>query len=161
MSQAALGLGLATGTSPAYSYEHGCATGTAILTLHGALPVEHLCVGDRVVTRNGARSLVHIAVTRGRNTPLVRVSCGSLGVGRPAGDVLLAPDQPILIRDWRAKAMFGHPQALVPAARLIDGSYVRFEQVAGLTLFSLHFDQPAVIFAGGLELACQPALIPA
>ena len=59
----------------------------------------------------------------------------SLGVGKPADDVLVAADQPILIRDWRAKALFG--------------------------LFALHFDAPAVIFAGGLELACQPALIPA
>jgi hypothetical protein len=161
MSQAAPGLGLATGTSPAYPYGYGCATGTAILTLQGALPVEYLCAGDRIITRNGVRSLSHISMHLQRNVRAVRILSDSLGVGKPADDVLVAADQPILIRDWRAKALFGAAQAMVPAARLIDGTYIRAETVAELRLFALHFDAPAVIFAGGLELACQPALIPA
>lgn len=35
----------------------GLPIGTTILTLEGALPVEYLCAGDRIVTRAGMRIL--------------------------------------------------------------------------------------------------------
>jgi hypothetical protein len=135
--------------------------GTTILTLDGALPVEHLCEGDRIITRNGARKLVRITAQQCCDVTLVRISADSLGVGKPADDILISPDQPILIRDWRAKALFSAAQAMVPAARLIDGSYIRAEAVADARLYTLHFEEPAVIYAGGLELACAPVCVPA
>ena len=156
MSHAALGLGQAAGAALADSYGHGCAAGTSILTLDGALPVEFLCAGDRIITRNGARRLVQMTANVCVNAALVRVSPDSLGVGKPADDIVIAPDQPILIRDWRAKALYAAAQAMVPAARLIDGSYIRAETVTEARLYSLHFDEPAVIYAGGLELGCAP-----
>lgn len=41
----------------ALSPKTGLPTGTIILTLDGALPVEYLCAGDLVITRAGARVL--------------------------------------------------------------------------------------------------------
>ena len=38
------------------------AGGTVIYTLEGALPVEFLSPGDRIITRNGARHLRHVSV---------------------------------------------------------------------------------------------------
>lgn len=43
----------------------GLATGTVVFTLDGALPVEFLEPGDRIVTRAGARVLRRIDVVAG------------------------------------------------------------------------------------------------
>lgn len=157
MSSETLGQGLDANTNPAPFGGYGCAIGTAILTLQGALPAEYIGVGDRLITRNGARTVRQVLASTLLNADVVRISSDALGIGRPEADVLLAPDQPILIRDWRAKALFGTAQAMIPAARLIDGSYIRREVVASLRLYTFVFDEAAVIYAGGLELGCRTA----
>jgi hypothetical protein len=142
-------------------FQHGLAAGTPVLTLAGAIPVEHLMPGDRIITRDGARSLrgLHARVVAAAR--MIRISASALGVDQPEDDMLVAPETQILIRDWRAKALRGCDQALVAASRLVDGEYIRFEQVAALRLFALEFDAPAVIYAGGVELAIEPAMLPA
>ena len=87
--------------------EAGLALGTPVLTMDGELPVEFIMPGDRVVTRNGMRRVVQVEVTRVENARVVAISRDSMGVGRPADDILVAPSQPILIRDWRARALTG------------------------------------------------------
>jgi hypothetical protein len=129
-------------------------TGTPILTLNGELPVEMLQPGDRILTRAGARRLKQVEVTVVRNARVIRISQDTLGVDCPTEDLTVSAGQAILIRDWRAKAMFGKPQAMVPAARLADGAYIRAETLAEARFFSLSFEEDAVIYAGGLELAC-------
>ena len=139
----------------------GLTAGTTVLTLAGAIPVEHLTAGDRIITRDGARSLraIHARVTQ--NAKMVVVSASALGIEQPEEDMALAADQQILIRDWRAKALKGVDQAIVTAAKLIDGAYIRAETAAEQRLFTLEFDAAVVIYAGGLELACTPAKIAA
>ena len=132
--------------------------GTPVLTLEGELPVEFLSPGDRILTRSGARRLKQVEVTVVQNARVVRVAHGTLGVDRPSEDVTVSAGQEILVRDWRAKALFGAPQAMIAAARLVDGEYIRAEVVAEARFFSLSFEDDAVIYAGGLELAC-PALV--
>ena len=65
--------------------EAGLAPGTQVLTLDGAIPVEFLNPGDRVITRCGVRTLK--AVMRHNlpeGTSLVRVSADALGgLGTP------------------------------------------------------------------------------
>ncbi|RPE71248.1 hypothetical protein EDD53_0363 [Pacificibacter maritimus] len=41
-------------------YENGIALGTLVLTADGALPVEYLEQGDRIITRSGMRTLRNI-----------------------------------------------------------------------------------------------------
>ena len=89
--------------------------GTPVLTLEGDLPVEFLQPGDRVITRAGARRITQVEVTVVRNARVVRISHGTLGVDCPTEDVTVSAAQEILIRDWRAKAMFGRPQAMIAA----------------------------------------------
>ena len=132
--------------------------GTPVLTLEGEMPVEFLSPGDRILTRAGARRLLQVEVSVVRNARVVRVSHGTLGVDCPTEDVTVSAAQQILVRDWRAKAMFGTAQAMIPAARLADGEYIRAETVAEARFFTLTFENDAVIYAGGLELAC-PALV--
>lgn len=140
----------------------GIAMGTRILTMDGEIPVEFLNEGDRIITRDaGVRVLRSLACTTHTDIAMVRISAGALGADRPGEDVLLAPGQPILLRDWRAKALYGKSQVLVAAARLIDGQYVSKTECANLRLFSLGFDAQHVIYADGLELASAAVTVTA
>lgn len=139
----------------------GVTAGTMVLTLDGELPVQFLAPGDRVITRSGARALQSVEVTVIRNAQMIRVTASALGHDRPESDLFVSPTQPILVRDWRARALYGCDSTLVPALRLADGDYIRTETVAEVRLFTLRFTGEEVIYAGGLELACSPATIPA
>lgn len=145
---------LAQTARPQASSNLAVACGTPVLTLDGALPVEFLTIGDRVLTRAGVRRLHGIEITVVQNARVMRIAQDTLGIDRPEADLIVTPDQPILIRDWRAKALYGSETALVPASRLADGEYIRSEVLAEVRLYTLHFAEDAVIYAGGLELAC-------
>ena len=158
MAQSILGQKASEGAA---ALGHGMAMGTQVMTLDGALPVEYLTPGDRILTRAGARVLRAIEMTRIQNARVVRISESTLGADVPVEAILVTQDQPILIRDWRAKAMYGAAMAMIPARRLVDGEYIRAEVVADLRLFSLHFEAAEVIYAGGLELFCAPEVVTA
>jgi hypothetical protein len=143
------------------SLDHAVILGTPILTLDGALPVEFLTPGDRILTRAGSRKLRCVEVTVVRHARVIRIAHDTLGVDRPDCDVVVTPDQPILIRDWRAKALCGTPTALVAAARLVDGDYIRAETLPEARFYTLRFDEDAVIYAGGLELSCAAETVSA
>ncbi|RMA42166.1 Hint domain-containing protein [Rhodophyticola porphyridii] len=134
--------------------------GTTLLTLDGALPVEHLVPGDRVITRDGAyrlRAALRHTVPQGLR--MVRVSRNALG-GKPDTDITLPARQRVLIRDWRARAIYNTPQACVPVERLIDGEYVRWTVDTPAYVISLHFDRPVILYAAGLELQSTARLAP-
>jgi hypothetical protein len=137
----------------------GMLVGTMVRTLDGVLPVEFLERGDRIVTRSGARRIASVAVLARRHVQLIRIRASTMGHDRPDRDLLLTPGQPVVIRDWRAKALYGTPAAAIPAARLADGEFVLPETLAKAYLFTLRFDEEEVIYAEGLELAC-PARAP-
>ena len=120
-----------------------------------------LAPGDRVITRSGAKVLKAIEVVVVRDAAMVRISVSALGHDRPEGDLYVAPSQPILVRDWRAKALYGRAVTMIEAQRLADGDYIRREMVAEVRLFTLRFEREEVVYASGLELACAPVSIPA
>jgi len=132
----------------------GLLAGTQVRTLDGLLPVEFLQPGDRVVTRAGARRLVAVSVQRRKEAALVRIRATTLGHDRPENDLVVAPGQPVVIRDWRAKALYGCAAAAIPAARLADGEFIVDECLPEARLFILRFDEDEVIYAEGLEVAC-------
>ena len=132
----------------------GIVFGTKVMTMDGEMPVEYLCAGDRIITRNGCRSLLGVSVTVARDLPVVRIMQGVLGKDTPETDLLVTAAQTIMLRDWRAKAFGGSSCAMVPAHRLVDGEYIRADVLPEARLFTLHFDQDAVVYAGGLELSC-------
>lgn len=139
----------------------GLVEGSTVMTLAGARPVEALRPGDRVITRAGALVLRDIEVRTERHARLVRISASALGAERPDEDIVVAADQPILVRDWRAQALAGAACAMIPAARLADGEYIRAEARRDTRIFRLCFDGPAVIFAQGLEFGCEAVVVPA
>jgi Hint domain len=137
--------------------ELGLLAGTQVRTQHGVLPVEYLEPGDRIVTRAGARRLLGVSVQQRRMAAVVRVRATTLGHDRPEQDLLLAPGQPVMIRDWRARALYGVDAAAIPAARLADGEFIVTEVLRQVRLFTLLFAEDEVIYAEGLEIACPAA----
>jgi hypothetical protein len=132
----------------------GIVAWTVVLTAQGAMPVEFVVTGDRIVTRSGLRVLRAVSVQVLRRAALVRIGADTLGIGHPADDILVPAGQLILIHDWRAQAIFGTERGLVAARRLVDGHWIRAEAKTDVRLFTLEFDAPEVVYAGGLELGC-------
>lgn len=127
--------------------------GCIVLTLDGALPVEYLAPGDRVITRDSGTAILRAVHHRRARLPAVAIAPGSLGHMRPGHEVTLPAAQEVLVRDWRAAALFGASRALVPVSRLADGTHIRAIGEVDLSLFELHFDRPHILYADGLELA--------
>jgi Hint domain len=138
----------------------GMLAGSRIRTLEGTLPVEYLEPGDRIVTRAGARQLVGVSVQVLEDADMIRIRASTLGHDRPDHDLLVLPDQPIVIRDWRARALYSAAMAAIPAAQLVDGEFIRRETLRTARLYALQFDKDEVVYAEGLEVAC-PAQLPA
>jgi len=120
----------------------GLGPGTEVLTTDGVLPVEFLTPGDRIITRDrGAVPLARLIV---RNLPrhrMLRLRPSELDPTDRGRDALISDETRIVVRGWRARAMFGRAAALVPAHRLVDGVYLARLPGAGTTrLFQLGFD---------------------
>lgn len=124
-----------------------------ILTLDGEKQVGELKPGDRIVTRDCGMSILRAVHEYQVQTATVHIAAGSLGDTRPDRDVTLPAGQMVLIRDWRAQALFGAPQALVRADALVDGEFIRFEPEVSMTVCILEFDRPHILYVDGLELA--------
>lgn len=127
--------------------------GMQVLTLDGILPVEYLCPGDRLITRDSGTACLRAVQTQRKSSPMVRISPGTLGNMRPDHEVILPASQQILLRDWRAQTLFGTERALVPVSRIVDGRFVQAIGTAEVTLIALIFDTPHIVYADGLELA--------
>jgi hypothetical protein len=149
------------GALPRVTHCTGLAEGAMVMTLTGPVPVERLVPGDRILTRSGALRLHSVQIRTEERARMVHVSAAALGTDRPEADITLAADQSILVRDWRAQAMTGKDTAMIPAARLADGEYIRAVAARDVRIYALHFTIPAVIYAQGLELTCDPVMVDA
>ena len=139
--------------SQAYMQASGFTAGSIVMTLDGEKRVEDMRSGDRVITRDTGMAILEDVAIHTTRTRTVRIHAGSLGHTRPERDVTLPAGQAILIRDWRAEAMFGAKRAVVPATQLIDGEFITDAGVIDVTLYTLEFDAPHVLYVDGLELA--------
>ena len=140
-----------TGTKTS-SCDAGLAAGTVVLTLDGEIPVEFLNPGDRIITRRGVRKLKAVALhTLPAGTPREVLSADAMG-GKPAKAITLLPGQRVVIRDWRAQALWNRDIAVPQAARLVDGEFIRHEDGGEQIMLSLYFGAPEIIYADGLEL---------
>lgn len=140
--------------APRRIYMSGLAAGTTVTTLDGELPVEFLHAGDRIVTLDqGMMKLRAITARPAWKSDLARITPRALAPNSDTPDFWIAAHQPILIRDWRAPAMFGRSRALVPANRMLDGEHIRREVQGGqIMLFQLHFEKTHLLRVGGIEL---------
>lgn len=131
----------------------GLAPTTVVMTAEGELPAAVLEPGDRIVTRRGMARLqgvIHRDWPCGL-TPVL-VLPGALG-GKPHRACLLPPAQRILLRDWRARALWGRAAAAPRVSRLIDGTFIRWTEEAPAGLVQLFLGRPEILYADGLELS--------
>lgn len=136
----------------------GLVHGTAVLTLHGQIPVQHLRCGDQIITRGSGSAAVQSIEVISAVTRVVYVIAGSLGHSSRTTDTLLSAGQPVLLRDWRARAFGGADEALVRAGDLADGEFVRDLGQFPVTLYRIRCAEPSVIYAGGMELGTADSL---
>ena len=127
------------------------------MTLDGEIPVEHLSIGDRVITRDSGMSVIKAINTRTVKMQTIRIKAGSLGHTRPDRDMVVAPGARIHIRDWRAEALFGGATATVEAHRLVDGKFLAHQPVANVQVFDLMFDREHILYADGVEVLSASA----
>lgn len=122
------------------------------MTLDGEMPIEHLSVGDRVITRDSGMSVVkRISSSKAHMQP-IRIKAGSLGHTRPDRDMVVAPGANLHIRDWRAEALFGTTSASVAAERLVDGEFLAVTEMQEMTVYHIQFDREHIVYADGMEM---------
>lgn len=137
----------------------GIAPGTLVMTAQGARPIEALAPGDRIVTRDaGMMRLLDLRVRHLAGVRPCRIRPSALAHDRPGSDVILAPTQRVLVRGWRARALYGTRFAQVPVSRLVDGTYIARLAPRTLRVIEPVFEQAHIIYAGGIELAAATPL---
>ena len=116
------------------------AAGTKILTKDGEVAVEHLVLGDLVLTRdNGYQPIRWIGSNRLSQEVLlkmphlrpIRIKAGVLGSGRPSADLLVSPQHRILVSSRVAQRMFGEREVLIGAKHLTILPGVDVDQALG------------------------------
>lgn len=137
----------------------GFVPGTLIMTAEGELPVEYLNAGDRIVSRN--RGLVRLHGVHQSSDILdpIHMSAHALGPDVPRGHLSLRTDQPVLLRNWLAKALRGTPRAIIYAEKLVNGETIVRGTKRRTTLLHLQFDAPQIIYVNGLEMIVERARI--
>lgn len=141
--------------------------GTSIETVNGPRPVETIRQGDLVLTYDHGPREVLWARTRTlpldnarraqKNAP-VRIHRGALGPGMPVRDLLVSPQHRLLIASKVAARMFGAPEILVPATRLVKmPGILRERRLERVTYCHLFFGAHELIWAEG---AVTESLLP-
>lgn len=142
----------------------GLLAGTTIATATGWRPVEAISAGDQVLTFDNGLQTV-IAVSRApmpARLPAfarpVLVPAGALG---NSADMILLPDQNVMVESDAAERLFADPFAILRARDLVGLRGI--EAISGEALadvITLHFDAHEVIHAGGGALVLADADVP-
>lgn len=138
---------------------HGIVAGTLVATSMGWRPVEALMVGDEVMTFDGGLQRV-TGLGRGRlwwgdsECPRgmwpIRVPAGLLGNRR---DLVLMPDETVVVESDTAEDIYDDPFALVPALALTEMPGVeRIRPEENAEVVSISFAEDQVIFVEGSAL---------
>lgn len=136
----------------------GLLAGNNILTMTGYAKIEDLKAGDRIITRNGARILRDVVKSTHEMRP-IKVGPNTLGYSRPASEMLVAPDQEVMVRDWRAEMLFGEDFVIIEINRMVDGKYIsEDEKLAEHDVYELCFDEEEIYYADGVEIISAIAL---
>lgn len=124
--------------------------GTRIRAMHGEVPIEHLQVGDMVITAdNGPQQIRWIGrrsvAGRGKLAP-VRFAKGAIGNSRA---LTLSPQHRVLVSGWQAELLVGHDEVLAAAAHLVNGRDVTRQKRDEVEYFHLMFDRHEIVYAEG------------
>ncbi len=134
--------------------------GTDIMTPSGPRPIEELCIGDLVNTRdNGPKKIKWIAAAkvakeyrRGNdNLEPIKIGKGALSPGVPSKDLKVSPQHRILLSGAMCELLFAESQILVSAKSLLNNTTIRScgEDFKDLEYWHMMFDDHEIVFANG------------
>ena len=136
------------------------AMGAMIMTPRGEIAVEHLKVGDQVITKDAGpvpiiwigRQDLNFTKAVHRHKP-IEIRESSLGAGRPNTDLIVSPHHRILLSNTNVLARHGESEVFLPAKALSDLPHVRLQiERRRVTYFSILLERHHVIWAGGIEV---------
>ncbi len=136
----------------------GIVWGAPVITTRGKRSVQDLKAGDLVITRShGVVSIDRIEQSSlvARAIYVIAGSIGHLHVNR---DTMLPAGQPVLIRDWRARALAGRREVVASVDCLVDGEYIRDIGYHPMTVFRIFCRKPQILYADGMELGTPDTL---
>lgn len=124
--------------------------GALIQTPSGERPVETLCAGDLVCTKdNGAQPISWTGCQRvagqGRHAP-IRFLPGSIGNDRV---LFLSPQHRVLLSGWRCELFLESAEVLCAAKHLCDGNRIRRVPFEHVDYIHFMFENHEVVFAEG------------
>ena len=135
--------------------------GTMIQTESGPRPVEDICEGDRVQTKdNGCEDVLWIGSRRLSGARLyampylrpIRLSAGALDHGVPDAGLLVSPDHRMVLRGPRARSLFNCDEVLVTARDLLnDRTVVTDYSVREVTYIHMLLPRHQIVFANAVE----------
>lgn len=132
--------------------------GTKILTIRGQRAIEELVPGDRVMTRDhglqevrwiGCRHIDASEIQDCDTLRLVRIAKGALGNGMPDRDLLISPEQSVLVSGDLAATLLVEDETLIAAKDLVGRKGITVEQVEGVIFYHLMFDEAALLLVEG------------
>lgn len=132
--------------------------GSRIATPSGPLPIEALCVGDLVLTRDngfrpirwiGGRAFDPKALADFPELLPVRLARGAFGADLPAADLMVSPQHRVLLSGGRIPHPSGEAEILAAAIDLVTLGLASVEEVASVTYYHLMFDQHEIVSANG------------
>ncbi|MGZ9809578.1 Hint domain-containing protein [Pseudoroseicyclus sp. H15] len=133
----------------------GFPAGALVLTLDGEERIEQLMPGSRIITLDsGMARLNGLKVTKALHRP-VCIRAAALGHFRPEADVTFGAGTQVHLRDWRAEAIYGTSSATVAAELLVEDAFITREPPQNMTLYSLSFDHPHIVYIAGLEILME------
>jgi hypothetical protein len=132
--------------------------GTLVTTQRGEVAVQHLQVGDKVVTRdNGIQPVRWVGKTQmfmqdfqaDPHLLPVFIRQGSLGKGMPERDMMVSPNHRILVANQRTNLRFAEREVLV-AAKHLTAQGVHTVQSSGTIYIHFLCDRHEVVLADGI-----------
>ncbi len=142
--------------------------GTLIDTDRGAVAVERLTVGDRVLTKDngyqvlrwiGRRDLTPAELAAEPRLRPVLIHAGSFGPAMPERDMRLSPQHRLLLTGARAELFAGEAEVFAPAQHFLGlPGVVRDAAAAGTSYLHLLFDRHEIVRSDGVwSESFQPA----
>ncbi|MEM6372709.1 MAG: Hint domain-containing protein [Pseudomonadota bacterium] len=126
--------------------------GTHITLASGAqTPIEHLAVGDRVLTRNdGAQAVRWVGRSTLRAVGEYAPICIRAGALNNDRDLIVSPDHRLFIYQRKDRLGAGRSELLVKARHLVNGDSVVVQDGGFVDYFELLFDSHQIIYAEGI-----------
>ncbi|WP_319823573.1 Hint domain-containing protein [Thalassovita sp.] len=132
--------------------------GTLIATPRGAVPVQDLCAGDKVLTRDngvqeirwvGAKELSGLELVHSAHLKPVLIRAGALGNGLPERDMMVSPNHRVLVTGDKTALYFEEREVLAAAKHLVGMDGIQTVTPMGTTYIHFMFDHHEVVLSDG------------